>query len=192
MFDMKHNNTISSPSKGLTLLELLITIAIVSILLTSVGPNIQSILTTNRITADINDLSSIMRFARHTAINEETVTLVCPTTDFSDCSDDWTQPKMVFIDTDGNGSRDEDEVLAASSNKLSSSISLSGIEGTFSFAEDGTALGARTMLFCPDSNDDKFAKALLITAYGKISISTDSNGDGIAEDANDANLSCSS
>ena len=182
------NNT----ARGLTLVELMISIAIVSILLTTVGPNIQSILVSNRITADVNNLSSVMRFARHAAVNEQTATIICPTSDFSDCANNWALPKMVFVDANGNGNRDEAETLAASSDAIAGTNIVLGITGAFIFSPNGGVQDqtARTITFCHQDRDVKFASALLITAFGKISISTDSNGDSVREDASGNALTC--
>lgn len=175
---------------GLTLLEVLIALAIVSILLTAVAPNVQSILITNRIAADVNALSSIMRFARHTAVNKQTDVVICATTNFSACSSNWNAPKMVFVDQNGNGDRDGSEELIASGDPTSGSNTLSGISGVLTFERDGSVDSARTLTFCPSSGEKTYARALLITLYGKISVSVDSNGDNIAENLAGSPLSC--
>ncbi|RPJ66104.1 pilus assembly protein [Alteromonas sediminis] len=187
---MKKFIQIKRISVGATLLELLIGLAIVAILLTAVGPNVQSILISNRITADVNGLSSLMRFAKHTAVNEQRVVTVCSTSNFTSCSGNWNNGKMVFIDGNGNGQRDADEALLASGDPTSKNNTLSGTNQAFSFAPDGSADEALTLTYCPSTGEAKYARALLVTLYGKISISVDSNGDGIAENASGSALSC--
>ena len=196
-FNLKANKLqrlIGGIPQGLTLVELMISIAIVSIMLTAVGPNIQSILISNRITADVNNLSSVMRYARHAAVNDQTQTVVCPTSDYADCESDWKLAKMVFVDSNGNGSRDETETLAVSSDPIAETNRIIGISGAFTFAADGSAQGqtsTSTITLCHEDNDAKFASALLITTFGKITVSTDSNNDGTREDASGDPLSCS-
>jgi len=176
--------------KGVTLLELLIGLAIVSILLTAVAPNVQSILISNRITADINGLSSLMRFAKHTSVNEQTPVMICATSNYTACSGDWDDAKMVFIDGNSNGQRDADEPLLASGEPSAKNNTLTGIDAPFTFAPDGSAEQALTLTVCPDIGGDTYARALLVTLFGRISVSVDSNGDGVAEDASGTALSC--
>jgi len=176
--------------KGVTLLELLIGLAIVSILLTAVAPNVQSILISNRIAADINGLSSLMRFAKHTAVNEQTTVIICATSNYTACSGDWDDAKMVFIDSNSNGQRDASETLLASGDASAKNTTLSGIDAPFSFAPDGSAEQAVTLTVCPESGGNTYARALLITLFGRISVSVDDDGDGIAEDSTGTALSC--
>ena len=74
--------------KGVTLVELMITVSNVAIILTFLGPSIQSILIKNRIVAEINETSSLIQYARHHAIDEQALLVVCPSTDYSVCSKD--------------------------------------------------------------------------------------------------------
>jgi type IV fimbrial biogenesis protein FimT len=176
---------------GLTLLELMITIAIAAILLTAVGPNIQSILVTNQVAGSINNVSSIIRFARNRAINEQTEVTVCPSSDFSNCATNWALPKIVFIDTDNNGQINGIEARLASTEPLPETLSVSGINGTLIFDDDGSTRDARSITICHNNNDTRFARAVLIAQFGRVSISADSNGDGVAEDVTGAALTCS-
>ena len=82
---------------GLTLLEMLITVAILAILVGVVAPSINTILVKNRVTGDINTLSAIAQQARFSAINEQFNVILCPTTSYSTCVSDWANAKMVFI-----------------------------------------------------------------------------------------------
>lgn len=185
------NNRSLLNERGLTLLELMITVAIAAILLTAVGPSMQSILISNQITGTVNNTSSIIRFARSTAVNEQTNVLVCPSANFSSCANDWSLPKIVFIDSDNNNQRAEDEELLATSDALPDTLSVAGISGTLTFEDDGSTDAAQTITFCHDNNDASFARAVLITQFGRISISSDDNNDGIAENIDGQSLSCS-
>lgn len=180
--------------KGLSLLELMITVAIASILLTAVGPNVRSILTSNDISGSINNLSGVLRFARHTSINEESEVVVCPSSNYSDCASDWSNTKIVFIDTDGNGNRGDDEELLASSDAVPSTLTLNGVSGSLLFKSDGSidSNASLAITVCPDSEDEEYARALLVTSFGRITVSVDEDGDGVAEDDSGNALSCSS
>jgi type IV fimbrial biogenesis protein FimT len=82
--------------KGVTLVELMITVSIVAIILTLVGPSIQSILIKNSIVAEINETSSLIQYARHHAIDEQAEVVVCPSKYYSVCSNDSSCHRRII------------------------------------------------------------------------------------------------
>lgn len=176
---------------GLTLLEMLVAVAVLAIVVTSVAPNIQSLLIKNKITADLNSLSAVAQRARFTAVDEQTNVLMCPTEDYSACSNDWKLAKMVFIDSNGNGARDNTEDLIVTSDPLNSSNTVYGLSGSLIFDEQGGVSRAATIKICPKTNDANYASALLLSLYGRISVAVDSDGNGVKEDLQGNDLSCS-
>ncbi|WP_018982994.1 GspH/FimT family pseudopilin [Salinimonas chungwhensis] len=175
---------------GLSLIEMMITVAIAAILVTIGAPGIGNILQKNNVVADLNNLSTIARVARFTAIDEEIPVTVCPTHDYTDCSTDWRQAKMVFIDTNTNGSRDTSEVLITSSDALAQGNTIAGIQDALIFNPDGSINQQATVTICPASGNQKLASALIISLYGRVAAATDANNDGIREDADGNNISC--
>ncbi|WP_371195804.1 GspH/FimT family pseudopilin [Glaciecola sp. SC05] len=185
------NNLVNKKrQRGVTLVEMLITLAIAAILLTLVAPNVQSILTKNKITAEINELSGLLQFARYTAIDEQTTAVVCPSTDFATCSNDWNAPKIVFIDDNDNNTRDGAERLLLTSQTISSTNKMTSSGNIIRFLDSGGAETAINMKLCPNSKDAKFGRALFVSLQGRTRISADSNNDGVHEDVAGNNLSC--
>lgn len=185
----QHHTRLSQ--RGLTLLEMLVAVAVLAIILTSVAPGIQTILIKNRITSDLNSLSAVVQHARFTAVNEQTNVLMCPTSNYTSCVANWKSPKMVFIDENGNGSRDDDEALIMTSDPLNTANSIYGISGTLTFGEQGSISQSATITICPKDNDATYASALLLSLYGRISVAIDSDGNGKKEDLSGSELSCS-
>ncbi len=175
---------------GFSLTEIMIGLAIIGILITSVGPQVREILIRNRIIGQINELSAVVQFARHTAINEQITTILCPTTNFSSCTLDWNDPKMVFIDLDGNGQRGSDEELLVGAGNIVDTNSLTGPAGTISFQANGAVASPATLLLCHEDNEAKFARALTISLQGRVKLSQDTDNDGIHETNAGAALSC--
>jgi len=176
--------------RGVTLVEMMITLAIAAILLTLVAPNVQSILTKNKITAEINDVSGLLQFARYTAIDEQTTVVVCPTSDFENCGADWNAPKMVFVDNNANATRDAGEALLLSSQATSATNKMSASANVIRFLDSGGAQAAVNIKLCPTTNNAKFARGLYVSLQGRTRISVDSNNDGTHENSSGANLSC--
>ncbi len=179
-----------SKQNGLTLVEMMIGLAIIGVVITFAIPSAQSIIQQNRIVAEINELSGIVQYARANAINEQVNTLLCPSQNFSNCTNNWDHPKMVFADVNGNGERDADEPLLVGSSAISVQNDLSGPALPIQFQPTGAAFLAATLLLCGTDNDDKYARALFITLQGRVKTSKDTNNDGIYEDPEGVALDC--
>ncbi|MBL4631495.1 MAG: GspH/FimT family pseudopilin [Paraglaciecola sp.] len=177
--------------KGVTLIELMVTVSIVAIILTSVAPSIQSILIKNRIVAEINELSSLIQYARHQAIDEQTPIIICPSTDYKNCITDWNAPKIVFLDSDGNGKRDEatEELLVASS-AIADSHVMTGPALTLQFEDTGEANMTTEILLCHKDKYAGYARSLSVTLQGRVKMSSDSDNNGVNENAAGIPLSC--
>ena len=180
-----------SKQTGLTLLEMLVAVAVLAIILTTVAPGIQNILIKNRITADLNNLSAVAQRARFTAVDEQTNVVLCPTANYTACTNNWRDAKMVFIDVNGNSTRDNNEELIVASDPLNAANTVYGISGSLVFNEQGGIDNAATITLCPNGGDTDYASALLLSLYGRISVAVDSDGDGTKEDLAGNDLTCS-
>jgi type IV fimbrial biogenesis protein FimT len=176
--------------RGVTLLEMMIALAVSAIVLTLVAPNVQEILTKNRITAEVNEMSGLLQFARFTSIDQRANTVLCPSANFETCNTDWNGPKIVFIDENGNDDRDADEPLLLSSQNISRNNVMTSSADLYRFLDIGGTDTPGTITLCPRDGEEKFARALFISLQGRSRISVDSNDDGIHEDADDNNLDC--
>ncbi|MCY7295931.1 GspH/FimT family pseudopilin [Alteromonas sp. a30] len=184
------NSSQQKYAKGLTLIELMISIAIMSILITAVGPMVRDILIQNRLIGQINELSAVVQLARHSAINEQVTSIVCPSSDFTTCTADWNLPKMVFLDLDADGIRDDNEDILGGTSRSVSNYNLSGPAGVISFQGSGATASPASLRLCHDSNEAGFARALTISLQGRVRVSQDSNNDGIYETNAGADLTC--
>ena len=82
--------TIPSQQRGLTLLEMMMGITIVGLTMTFVVPSAHSIFTQNRIISELNRTSSLLQYARLSALETKQTISVCPSGNFSTCSSDWS------------------------------------------------------------------------------------------------------
>jgi type IV fimbrial biogenesis protein FimT len=176
--------------KGVTILELMITVAIVAILLTVVAPNIQAIVIKNRIVGEINELSSIIQFARNNAIDEQIETIVCPSEDFSVCTSNWNHGKIVYTDLDGDGERGAAEELLVATGPGSALNNLTGPGEVIQFQPNGAANSPAALLLCHKNGENKYARQLNVSLQGRVKMSRDANHDGIYEDLTAVPLDC--
>jgi len=85
--------------QGLTLLELMVTIAIAGILLTIGVPSFDAVVTRNRISANTNDFITAINLARSEAIKRGSEVGVCKSADGASCTEsgDWDQGWIVYL-----------------------------------------------------------------------------------------------
>ncbi|MEH6466220.1 MAG: GspH/FimT family pseudopilin [Porticoccus sp.] len=95
-------------NEGFTLIELMITIALVAILLALSAPYFRETITSNKISAEANNLMASFNLARSTAARLNQPVTLCKTADGVDCTtaDNWEQGWITFNDLDMNGAVD--------------------------------------------------------------------------------------
>lgn len=177
--------------KGMTLLELMIGIAIVSLLITVVAPGASDLVKQSRVVVDLNNFSAVAQFARFKAVNEQANVTLCPTTDYTSCTTNWRHAKMVFIDTDEDGARGNNEALIATADALGPNNTFSGITSALYFDANGGVSENVTITICPYPGKDSDAAGLNITTYGHIATAIDYDGDGVKQALSGTALSCS-
>jgi type IV fimbrial biogenesis protein FimT len=110
------NRPVSNPGnqRGFTLIELIITLAIAIIVLSTAVPGLQAMVGNNAVTAAVNDMVTHLQLARTTAIMREVQVVLCPSADQQSCLDtiEWQDGFMVFADRNENRQPDAgDEVI---------------------------------------------------------------------------------
>lgn len=97
---------------GLTLIELIVTLAVLTIMLTWAVPGYQQFTARNQVAVEVMRLKTALALARNTAITRRSTITVCPSPDGVKCTNgDWTAP-LVVVDGDASGgSLAGDEIL---------------------------------------------------------------------------------
>jgi type IV fimbrial biogenesis protein FimT len=91
---------------GFTLLELMITLAVLAILTAIAVPSFQTLLERNRLTSATNDLLGALMMARSNAVTRRVITRVCPSTNASTCATgtvNWATGWIVTEDPTNQG-----------------------------------------------------------------------------------------
>lgn len=179
-----------SKLKGTTLIELMVVIGILAIVGTLGVPSFLSIITKARITSETNQLNSLIRFTRFTAIDQQQTTVLCPADNYSQCSEDWNAPKIVFIDSNYNNQREPLEPLLMSMPKSTANNQIYSRNKTIKFYESGVTASPASLRICPSTKEVNYARLLTVSLQGKIKLSRDKNNDGVHENSAGTPLTC--
>lgn len=89
---------------GFTLIELMITLAIIGIVALVGGPSLRVFMQRSQLVASTNELLSAFHVARSEAIKLNSRVTICSSNDGSSCSGSasWKDGWIVFVDADGN------------------------------------------------------------------------------------------
>ena len=112
--------------RGFTLIELMVTLSL-SVTLLAVGvPAFRAILGTTTLSTQVNTLSASLALARSEAIKRGRQAVVCKSRDGEQCSlrGGWSYGWIVYVDDNGNRSKDPDELLIFVQKTLPPRISL--------------------------------------------------------------------
>lgn len=180
---------------GFSLLELLMTVSILSIGLTIAAPSLENLLIKTKITTELNRLSKAIKLARISAITMHTNVTLCPSADQVSCSGQWNQGMLVFIDDNSNRIVDGDDSIIQKFERFPKNDQVSwkafGNRQFLQMNPSGyTRFQNGTFKYCPEEGV-QYARAIILNASGRVRFSTDTNGDGINEDAKGRPLSCS-
>ena len=113
--------------RAMTVLELLITLAIISVLTTIAVPAWRNSLSYGRRAAALNDLRSSLAFARSSAIVRGSTVALCTSRDHRHCDHgDWDEGWIVYVDRNDNYKRDAGESVLRIHHGLDAGGRLSG------------------------------------------------------------------
>jgi type IV fimbrial biogenesis protein FimT len=179
--------------EGFTLPELIVCVAITSILLSFTLPTFDQLARSNKADQVRNDLLTLFNFARLEAIHQQQLITVCPLDNSDMCHNDWSGSITAFIDNNKNGQLDSHELILRRINVDLGQWKLTkrpASRAHFQFDTIGTAHGtAGSVEFCHPLFTEG-GRALVISFAGRIRTSADFNGDGIEERSPGTPISC--
>jgi type IV fimbrial biogenesis protein FimT len=179
----------SPAQRGFTLMELMVTLAVVGALVTIAVPSMRTFSQNNRLTAAANDLLRSVQLARSEGIKRQDNVIVCassnPTATNPTCSYGAFRGWIVAQDTNGNWQRDTGEEVIERHEAIDSNVTVrtdkDGIESynKFGFVNpNGTKNGSTTIVYCDSRGtqvvgNSSVVRVMRVTQTGSARITRD-------------------
>ncbi|MBB2757090.1 UNVERIFIED_ORG: type IV fimbrial biogenesis protein FimT [Xanthomonas campestris] len=97
--------------RGFTMLELLVTVAVIAILAAIAFPNFKSVIQSNQIATASNEVLAAFSLGRSEAVRTNSSAGICPSSTGTSCSGNWDSGWIVWRDDNANGSLDGNEAV---------------------------------------------------------------------------------
>lgn len=175
--------------RGVTLIELMVTLAVAAILLSQAAPGFRDTIIRNRLVTFTNEFMAAINYARSEAIKSGKSVTVCKSSSGTGCTttgSQWENGWIVFIDDNANGSSETGETVLRVWPSIPSGYTLRTNSTNFTNYLRYNALGAvannsvgGTFALCYN-NQTTDARTIAITQL-RPRLGIDSNGNRIPE-----------
>ena len=159
-------------TSGFTLLELMITMAIVGLVFAIGIPSMNTFIQNDRLVTQINTLIGHLSYARSEAVKRSQQVGVCVSNNTTSCTggNNWENGWIIFVDIDGDGSFTAGDEILRAQQQLKGENTLSpgtvGSQVTYDY-RGFLASDVGTFSLCDDRGDG-YAKAITVTASGRV------------------------
>lgn len=181
-------------SKGFTIIELMVSVAVLGIITAVAMPSLNQFLVNLRIDNEISQIHRLVLSARNSAINMERNVTLCPLSATNTCTNAWAGELSVFIDLDNDDIYEpvNNEVLLKVKPAIQNNDTLTYAGfSRITFAPTGQLSAAlnSTFIYCPTGFDD-LGRSVTLSASGRAYPSSDVDNDGKDEDRTGAEVAC--
>ena len=175
---------------GFTLIELMITIAIIGIVALFGIPAFSDFILNNRIRGQTSDFVVQLTHARSEAMRTATRITLCPGTSSGCAGTNWENGWVVFVDANANAAVDSGETVIGVGPALDGSNTLrsTAFSTYISFRHDGGSTSidgsglAGAFALCDSRGYGANARAIAVTVSGRMkALAADATGSGISD-----------
>ena len=181
--------------KGLTLMELLVTLSLVMLLVTLSAPGHSDLMQKQHAKATVMQLRKAVTMAKTQAITNNTFTTLCRSADGIACNGKWEQGVLMFLDTDGDRKLDKEHTKIAYLRfpKFYGQIYWRAFQNRqyLQLIPSGaTRYQNGSFTICPQDGDLSAAQQIIVNRVGRVRYAEDRDGDGLREGSNGKPLRC--
>ncbi|MDZ7789482.1 MAG: GspH/FimT family pseudopilin [Xanthomonadales bacterium] len=162
-------------ARGFTVIELMITIAVLAVILTVAVPSFGRFVEQQKLTATANHLVTHLQFARSQAISHNTLVAACPSNDGLTCTggNRWEDGWIVYLDPEKAGQPDQPEDVLRVVQGNPELDMHSGGRYRVRFKGSGVAYGTNlTIRVCSRGNPEA-ARAVIVSNPGRVRATRD-------------------
>ena len=162
-------------SKGFTLVELFMALAILGVTMLFAVPSFVTIMSNNQISGNTSDFVSALQLAKSeaaTRVNPVTICKSNATGSACVAGGNWQQGWIVFSDNNGNAAVDAGEAIVLNHEALDTRITFGGTAGVTNFITynpSGTTsiTSTQVLIMCDDRGFSDSARGILIPITGR-------------------------
>lgn len=190
-----NNGNLPNLHRGMTLIQLMVTIAIASVLSSIAIPSLNDLIVELRVDNEISRLSRLLLVARNHSIAHQRNVIICPLGSNGSCTNNWHEELSVFVDTNGNqefdGNINELMVTTKRAAAFGDKLTYAQNRTKITYQSTGHLFGLSngTLKYCPKNYQDK-SRGLVIARSGRFYATADNNHDGIDETRSKQIISC--
>lgn len=154
---------------GFTLIEMMVTVALLAILIAAVTPSFRGVLRDNQAATQSNALVTSLMLARSEAIKRNAPVVMCRSDDGASCAgSDWAEGWILWADTDGDTTIDSGEIVQVQED-LAGNFTLTAAGSSFTYRPDGSVTGAAADSFelLPPDGDTDYGRCVAVDVTGR-------------------------
>ena len=179
---------------GMTIIELLVVMTIISISIGLAAPPLNELLIKNRVSAQISILGRVITVARTSAIYLNQVVTLCRSDNQKKCQGKWQDGLILFTDTNKDRINNNNDRILVTINPFPKGDRIfwrafQNKQYLQMTPRGYTRYQNGTFTYCPKEGL-QYARGIILNATGRLRYTSDSDGDGINEGADGKPLRC--
>lgn len=185
----------SCAERGLTLVELCVSLVILSIVILAATSYSLNLIKNKRGQHAIENVYQVFKLARSEAITSGSIVTICPLDSANRCGNSWDLDLSVFRDPDNSRSLTNGEVIIRRIKAPLAGALRPAPKNRryFQFGPIGEAKGTLgNVTYCPkDPKDKHLIRQLIMNFAGRVRFAQDINGDNIIDKSDGTTVACS-